>query len=380
MSDSAKNSQKVYLQVTSLKKEPSIASKGTTALHSVWQSAKEKSIKLSTKIKSQLFRRKHFSAIGPQAETETHKTSFTSASLKTLRELRRNFLRSVATVFIMALVLTTIGTAIIVSFITEEAIRIVNAKLDVSIEVQENVPLEKVQTLIKEIEILPAIRSVTYISKNDALEIFRKDHPDLTEFLQTYNINNPLPALIRINVKDPKDYQEVLNFLDRRENSTIINLTKARDNFSERSRIEQLIGITDTVKYFLYFFITLFIVIGVLIIVATVQLSLQQRKRELSIMQVVGASFRRILSPFIWESVLLSIFSTLLASAVLVAIAVKLTPLTMQYFDSPTVNIVRFLEINALPITTILLGAALGISLIVTLLTAWRYLRSQRLF
>lgn len=371
--------KKVYLHVTSIEKKPTIVAKTQATVKKAGTKGRAFFSTFATKLRSTFSKKRQFSVVKAQGTVEKKTSGVFFVLKKSIRELRRNFLRSLATIFIMALVLTTIGTAVLVSFITEQAIQIVNAKLDISVEVQDAATLDQVQVLIKEMQILPAIRTVTYISKGEALENFKKDHPDLTDFLQTYNINNPLPATLRINVTDPKHYQEVINFLDHKENSTIINLAKARDNFTERDRIAQLVNITDTVKYFLYFFITLFVVIGVLIIVATVQLTLQQRKRELSIMQVVGASFRRILSPFIWESILLSILSTALALVVLAIISAKLTPLAIQYFGSANVNITKYLQLNILPFSSILLGSALGISLIVTLLTAWRYLRGQRL-
>ena len=369
--------KKVYLHIKTVEKKPTLTTK-TKVIASSLSTRFQNLIKKSKERLSQ--KRKHFSAVKPGLRSTNRGASSFAALRKSFKELRRNFLRSIGTIFIIALVLITIGTAIIVSFITEEAINIVDAKLDVSIEVQDNASLDKVQELIRELEILPAIRSVVYISKAEALEKFRQEHAELTEFLQTYNISNPLPATLRISVTDPKRYPEVINFLDNRDNSSVIDMNKARANFDERDRIQQLISITDTIKYFLYFFISVFIGIGILIIVATMQLTLQQRRRELSIMQVVGASFKRILSPFILESSLLSILSTILASVILVLIAAKLSPLATTYFDSQSVNILRFLQINILPFTLILLGSALSISVIVTLLTTWRYLRSQKLF
>ncbi len=372
--------KKVYLHITSVKKKPSVTAKVKAASVQAVRQVKPVMTSLVTKAKTLFSQRKHFEAVRPENKASFSSNSLWRALQKSGRELRRNPFRTLATIFIMSLVLTTIGTAILVSFITEQAIKIVNEKLDISIEVQASAPLDQVQALVREMQILPSIRNITYISKEDALAGFRTDHPELTGFLDTYDISNPLPATLRINVNDPKNYQQVINFLDRAEYSTLIDLNKARANFSERGRIEQLISITDTVKYFLYFFISLFVGIGILIIVATVQLTLQQRRRELSIMQVVGASFKRILSPFIWETIALSVISTICAFLVLSAISAKLTPFAIQYFDSETVNISRYLQINLLPFALILLGSAIAISLVVTLLTVWRSLRTQKLF
>lgn len=372
--------KKVYLHITSLEKKTTIGTKAKSASISFAKKAHSSLLHVGGSVKKILAKRKHFAAVQPEEKIIPPQNAFLKGLGRSGRELRRNPFRSIATVFIMALVLTTIGTAIFVSFITEQAIKIVNEKLDISIEVQNSAALDQVQDIVKELQVLPSIRHVTYISKNDALANFRADHPELTDFLDTYEINNPLPATLRINVDDPKNYQQVINFLDREEYSTLVDLNKARANFSERGRIEQLVTITDTIKYFLYFFISLFIGIGILIIVATVQLTLQQRRRELSIMQVVGASFKRILSPFIWETIILSVLSTIAAFLILAAVSAKLTPFATQYFDSESVNVTKYLQINILPFTLILLGSAVGISLIVTLLTVWKNLRSQKLF
>ncbi len=370
-------STKVYLHIKTVEKKPSLWKKLKGKLQ-VWRDHFKAS---SEALKSRFPKQERTPAIVRMpVKAKAYRRKILPGITTSLSEIFRNPLRSLATIFIIALVLSTLSLAIIVSFLTEEAIRIVNTKLDFSIEVKDNVTLDQIQPLMHELDILPYVVSVTYISKNQALENFRKEHPDLPDFLTTYEISNPLPATIRISISDPKKHPELINFIDRRENSAIIDLSKVRNNFDQRNRIEQLIVITDTIKYFLYFFITIFISIGILIIISTVQLSLNVRKRELSIMQVVGASYRKILFPFITEAIWLSIISTAIALFFLFLIAQKLTPFALEYFGTNSVNIASFIQINFLPITVILLGTAMGITGFSTTLTAWKYLRSQRLF
>lgn len=299
---------------------------------------------------------------------------------RSLVELRRNILRSLATILIISLVLSTLSVAMIVSFVTEQGIKIINTKIDLSVEVLDNVSLDKINPLIKEIEVLPYVTKVTYISKNQALEDFRQEHPELPDFLTTYNISNPLPANLRVSLTDPKKYADLINFLDQKNNTTLINISKARDNYTNRDRIEQLISITDSVKRFLYLFITIFAAIGVLIIVSTVQLSLNSRKKELSIMQVVGASYQRILLPFAIEATILSTVSTLIALTFLWVVGQRLSPFAVQYFGTESASIVAFIQLNAISITILFILVAFSITLITTWLTVWKYLRSQKLF
>ncbi len=299
---------------------------------------------------------------------------------RSLIELRRNILRSLATILIISLVLSTLSIALIVSFVTEQGIRIINTKIDLNVEILENVTLDKINPLIKEIEVLPYVTKVIYISKNQALEDFRQEHPDLPDFLSTYNISNPLPANLRISLTDPKKYADMINFLDQKQNITLINISKARDNYTNRDRIEQLISITDTVKHFLYLFITIFAAIGVLIILSTVQLSLNSRKKELSIMQVVGASYQRILMPFAIEATVLSTISTVIALIFLWIVGQRISPFAVQYFGTESASVVEFMKLNFISITALFILVSFSITLITTWLTVWKYLRSQKLF
>ena len=299
---------------------------------------------------------------------------------RSLVELRRNILRSLATILIISLVLSTLSIALIVSFVTEQGIRIINTKIDLNVEILENVALDKINPLIKEIEVLPYVTKVTYISKNQALEDFRQEHPDLPDFLSTYNISNPLPANLRISLTDPKKYADMINFLDQKQNVPLVNISKARDNYTNRDRIEQLISITDTVKHFLYLFITIFAAIGVLIILSTVQLSLNSRKKELSIMQVVGASYQRILMPFAIEATVLSTISTLIALIFFWIVGQRISPFAVQYFGTESASVVEFMKLNFISITALFILVSFSITLITTWLTVWKYLRSQKLF
>ena len=135
---------KVYLHIKTVESKPSLWKKIKERI-STWNDhlrASSKSLKAHFAIKNSPVQTARF----PQ---KTYHRKFLPGIRTSVSELSRNPLRSLATIFIIALVLSTLSLAIIVSFLTEEAIRIVNTKLDFSIEVQEDITRDQIQPLMR---------------------------------------------------------------------------------------------------------------------------------------------------------------------------------------------------------------------------------------
>jgi len=241
--------------------------------------------------------------------------AFSSEALYFLRETVQGFRRhkSLSAATLVSNVATFLVLCVVL--LVTVNVRLVAKQLEkrkgVVAFIEDGVSRERMSYLKSEIEKLPQVEAVTLISKEEALEDFRKSlgRKEVLDALGT----NPLPASFDIKLKENQrtvaDLESVAN--------TIGNLKGIEEvSFGGQwtvslERILKLLTIVNIV-------IGLIVGVAVAFIVAnTVRLTVLARKESIEIMKIVGATHNFIRVPFLLEGLLHTSVSALLALAIL---------------------------------------------------------------
>ena len=170
---------------------------------------------------------------------------------------------------------------------------------------------EQVRAARRELEALPAVESVRYVSKGEALERARRD---LVEFSDVYGELrvNPLPASFHLRLREgfrtPETVSETAGML-------------AAYPFIEEARfgdewVERLFALRSAATGIALALGGGFALIAVLLIVTTVRMAILARGEEIEIMQIVGAREGYIQRPFLLEGAVTGLAGGLLALGV----------------------------------------------------------------
>jgi len=140
-----------------------------------------------------------------------------------LQDLTRNIWLSIVTVIILILALFSVNMLLVVKVIGEAAVGAVKDKIDISLYLRPDAPEKEILALKAQLENLSEVRSVRYVSKEEALAIFREsnsDNPEILEALRELG-KNPLTPTLIIQPKDPDHIDSLTNQLNRLENGII---------------------------------------------------------------------------------------------------------------------------------------------------------------
>lgn len=236
----------------------------------------------------------------------------------------RNAWLAVAAIAIMTVTLTIILFSIVANATFANTIAEINDKIDISVYLKDSVTERQREQLMSELRRQPNVRDVAYVSKEDALEKYRTDNANKQSLLQAISeTGNPLPASISIDPVDPTQIQSIKSFLDKPENKSLQDPQAgtsysgerkiAIDNISHATRILQRVGVVA---------VLLFAVISVLIIFNTIQMAIFNRRDELTIMRLLGATTWYIRGPFVVESVLHGVIAAILSITIIHAVFV----------------------------------------------------------
>lgn len=154
------------------------------------------------------------------------------------------------------------------------------------------------------------VNTVTYKSKEDALEQVKKMFKDKKELIATYEgEENPFRASYVITLTDltkAEDVQKQINNFD------IIANIQIRSDV-----MEILVKIADAIRLISGVIIIILIFISIFIITNTIKLTVHARRKEISIMKYVGATNGFIRWPFMVEGMIIGVIAVLISTLIL---------------------------------------------------------------
>jgi cell division transport system permease protein len=205
----------------------------------------------------------------------------------------------------------------------------------------------------------PRVRTVTFVSKDEALARMKERFPDL---FQGGLVSNPLPASEEVELKRAEDADDVFQSLgpypvgkDTRFRTAGVETVSYGEKTAKR--IIQVARVIEIV--FLLAVIILFVA-STLLIANTIRLSIFARRREIEVMKLVGATNWFVRGPFMLEGLLCGLIGSLMAVVLLLlGKELALPAILGQVGDGDEVQALAF-WVNALLLIAagLMLGAA----------------------
>lgn len=223
----------------------------------------------------------------------------------------RNAWLGMAAIAVMVITLTIILFSIIANATFSDTIATFTDRIDVSVYLKDEVTTSQRDVLINQVKKLENVKSVEYISKAEALEIFRKQNADTPDLAQAAT-QDDLPAGLRIKPRDPNRIETIRAFLEKDE---IKQLQAKETSYSgdRKAAIDKITSATDFFKRAGVVGVVVFAIVSMLIIFNTIQMAIFNRRDELTIMRLLGASTNYIRGPFIVESILYGVVSGIIS-------------------------------------------------------------------
>lgn len=286
--------------------------------------------------------------------------SFTYAK----RNIRRTPFQAIAASMIMFLTFFALLTFLILAIGSQAALRYFESKPQVIAFFKEGTTNQDVNAISNALKSETRVVGTKYVSKEDALEIYRdknKSDPALLE-LVTANI---LPASLEISTQSPEDLAGIADILKREP--VISEVIVPEDVVATLTSLTKVIRVVggSTVGFLMIF--------ATLVIVMIIGFKIRIKRSEIEIMRLLGASPSFIRNPFILEGMFYGIVGAIASWLISYGLLWYFTPFLQSYLGD-----VNLLPINPLLMLT-LLGTNLSLAVIVGGLGSWlavrRYLK-----
>jgi cell division transport system permease protein len=286
--------------------------------------------------------------------------------------LRRNFTMTVALIVSVAVSLSLVGAALLMSAQVDRMKGYWYDKIEVSIFLCGNTSVaftctgsvtdeqrKNIETILGTLE---SVQEVFYESSADAYEQFKKQFAGSAILA---NISpDALPESFRVKLDNPENFEKVAGAL-----KSVQGVESIQD---QRQLLDRFFQILQGLQTFALAIALAMLFVTVLLVMNTVRVAAFARRRETSIMRSVGASNMSIRLPFILEAAVAAIIGSTLATAGILASKHWLIDAKL----APNLTFIPFVTWNeVLAIIPMLYLVGVGTTVLAASITLRRYLK-----
>ena len=265
-----------------------------------------------------------------------------------LKSVFRNFSLSIASISCITITLILVAVAVLLSENVSKFTSDIEKDVTIVVYINKDATDTDIEALKTKIELLSNIDSITFMSKESIRKDMAKESDGLGTILS--ETNNPLLNEYLVKVKDTESIGVTAKLI--KELSGVYQV-----KYGE-GMVEELVKIFDIVKKIMVVIVIGLIIVTAFLISNTIKITINNRKRQIEIMRLVGASNTYIKTPFFFEGIILGFIGSI--------IPVLLTAFGYTYLYDK-MNGILFTEVislvnpNDLMLKTILIIVSIGV-------------------
>lgn len=244
----------------------------------------------------------------------------------------------------IALSLVVVGIFVTTAYNIRLALNRVEARVEVVAYLKDDATQQAVQRAQQEISAYPEVLRVYYVSRDEALEIARRD---LVEFRSVFSDldSNPLPASLEVRLKPGmRDPETVRAVAQRIRAYPFVEEVRFGSEWLDKIFLLRRVAGAATLVLGGAFALVAALIIGV-----AIRLAIFARRDEIAIMRLVGATADFVRRPFLLEGLITGLLGAGLALGVTYALFRILSDAVVQ--------------LDWIPLPWIVVGVALGAGL-----------------
>jgi cell division transport system permease protein len=225
-----------------------------------------------------------------------------------LKNIRRSPYQALSAIFIVSLTMFIVGIFGLVTFASQEILNNFETKPQIIAYLKDGHTTEQVGGLLSSLNSTPGVKNAIYISKADALELYKKsvgNDPVLLGTVTDWGIVTAdiLPASVEITAQNPESFNTIATTLEK---SDIISITPAgkKEIDFPQDVITELTKWTNAIRIGGLVLVLALTLVAILTIVTIISMKISSRRFEISTFKLMGARNLYIIKPYLQESVI----------------------------------------------------------------------------
>ena len=181
----------------------------------------------------------------------------------------------------------------------------IESDLTIVVFLDSDTTKDEVKDLTKEIKNTTNVESVTFQGKEEVKDQMSKESDTFKSVMSEWSKeDNPLKDTFKIKVKDATEISHTAKTIKKMDKVSLVRYGEGM--------VDKLVKAFTSIEKVAYGVVIALVVVTVFLIINTIKLTIFSRKREISIMRLVGASNFSIKTPFIIEGMFLGLIGSII--------------------------------------------------------------------
>lgn len=221
----------------------------------------------------------------------------------------RNLNLSIAAISCIVITLIIVSCAIILSQNVNNVTTDIENDLTIVVFVKKDATDEKIEELKKNLDVLPNIKSIKYLSRNDVKKSMQKENETFNRIMSEWDEDeNPLQPYFIVTVENVDNIGETA--------TTIKNLESVDVAKYGEGMVEDLLSTFSIIKKVMIVVVIALVFVTAFLISNTIKITIYSRKNEIDIMRLVGTSNTVVRLPFLFEGLFLGLFGSVIPAII----------------------------------------------------------------
>ena len=221
----------------------------------------------------------------------------------------RNFSLSLASISCITITLIIVAIALIASYNVEHFTTEIEKDLTIVVFADTDATADEIEVIKSSLNRMDNVDNFEFVSKKEVKEQMQKESEVLNTVLEGWDENeSPLKDTFKVKVKDVLKINDTADEIKGLSNVSTVRYGEGM--------VDKMITAFSSVEKGTYIVVIALVVVTVFLIINTIKLTISARKREISIMRLVGASNFSIKTPFIIEGMILGALGSIIPIAV----------------------------------------------------------------
>lgn len=224
------------------------------------------------------------------------------------KNIWNNRIMSIASVCVLVSCLVLTGSAVLFTLNVDKVVKSVEGSNETTFYLSDN--LSRVESVYvgRDIKKLKNIKSVEYLSKDKAIERYKKMLGE--DIFERMNNDNPLPDAYIVKMKDITKYKQTVDQV-----MAIKGVSKVASRQETADKLSKIDGLVKTLSFWI---VLALMIISLFIISNTIRATMHNRRFEISIMKSVGATNHFVRVPFVVEGMALGFIAAIISTGIMV--------------------------------------------------------------
>lgn len=171
---------------------------------------------------------------------------------------------------------------------------------------EQDVKAKEVNAVRAQLDAMPEVNRIVYVSPADALARMKEQAPELVENLTS----NPLPPAFEVTPKQAEDVDTIAARLD----PPPVGVDKV--DYAQK-KTERVLKVARIIEIVFLLAAAVLLLASIILIANTIRLSIFARRREIEVMKLVGATNWFVRGPFMLEGLICGLTGALIAVVLL---------------------------------------------------------------